>query len=138
MRAVVAALAAVVGLAGVAGCGSDDSGDGSSKSAASDVATAVVSTDQVKAAIADGAVVIDVRTPEEFAAGHLDGARNIDSAAADFDAQFDALNPDATFVIYCASGNRAGQVIARLADAGFTNLINGGGYTDLAAALGQS
>lgn len=124
----------LIGLLALAGCGADETDPGAAATAAS---TTVAEPDALVAAIEDGAVVIDVRTPEEYAAGHLDGALNIDSAAEDFDEQVADLDPEASYVIYCASGNRAGQVIERLAEQGFTDMVNGGGYEELAAALQQ-
>ncbi|MBJ7433621.1 MAG: rhodanese-like domain-containing protein [Microbacteriaceae bacterium] len=77
--------------------------------------------------------VIDVRTPEEFATGHLDGAVNIDWQGATFFDEIAQFDPAGTYVIYCRSGNRAGQAIDALADMGYTNLTNAGGVNDAAA-----
>ncbi len=85
-------------------------------------------------AVANGAELIDVRTPEEFDAGHLRGAENIDLSAPDFDQRIGALDKAASYVIYCASGNRAGTAIQVMSDHGFGDLINGGGFEDLAAS----
>jgi rhodanese-related sulfurtransferase len=67
-----------------------------------------------------GVVVLDVRTPAEFAAGHLQGARNINVEAADFGAQIGALPKDATYAVYCRSGNRSATALSRMQDAGLT------------------
>jgi rhodanese-related sulfurtransferase len=81
--------------------------------------------------------VIDVRTPEEFATGHLDGAVNIDIQNAGFAGEIDALDHAANYVIYCRSGNRAGQAVTYMTDAGFTGkLTNAGGVSDAANATG--
>jgi rhodanese-related sulfurtransferase len=77
--------------------------------------------------------VIDVRTPEEFATGHLDGAVNIDWQGATFFEEIAKFDPAGTYVIYYRSGNRAGQAIDALADMGYTNLTNAGGVNDAAA-----
>jgi phage shock protein E len=83
-----------------------------------------------------GVVVIDVRTPEEFAAGHLQGAFNIDVSSSSFDAQIAALDKDTAYAIYCRSGNRSTIASGKMSDAGFTNLtnFNQGGFTELANA----
>lgn len=81
-------------------------------------------------------VIIDVRTPGEFAGGHLDGAINIDVQSPTFDAAISELNPDASYVVYCRSGNRSAQAIDRMAAAGFTNLVNGGSVASAASATG--
>jgi len=78
-----------------------------------------------------GALIIDARTAQEYAQGHLSGAINIP-----FDvivAQFDTLEirKDRKVVLYCRSGNRSGKALASLKQAGYSNLHNGGGFTGL-------
>ena len=87
-------------------------------------------------ALADDVVVIDVRTPAEFASGHLEGAVNIDVQSADFEAQITQLDPDGSYYVYCRSGNRSGQAIDRMAALGFTDLTNGGSVESASAATG--
>ncbi|MFP5253598.1 MAG: rhodanese-like domain-containing protein [Actinomycetes bacterium] len=84
--------------------------------------------------IDDGAVVVDVRTPEEFASGHLADARNIDVQADSFRAEVDELDRDATYVLYCRTGARAGAAGELMREMGFTDVVNAGGFEDLAAA----
>jgi len=81
-----------------------------------------------------GYVYLDVRTPEEFAAGHLQGATNIDVQAADFHERVGELDPEGSYVLYCRSGSRAGAAADMMADMGFTHLVNAGGFDSLAAA----
>lgn len=71
-------------------------------------------------------VVIDVRTPEEFASGHLEGAVNIDVQSASFDAAVSELPTDGEYVVYCRSGNRSAAAIDRMEDLGFTAMTNAG------------
>ena len=83
------------------------------------------------------AQIIDVRTPEEWASGHLDGAIRIGIADADFPTQLEGLDKSADYFIYCRSGNRAGQAIDFMKSAGFTgNLVNGGSVADASSSLG--
>lgn len=77
------------------------------------------------------AVVIDVRTPEEYGAGHLEGAQNIDIYAADFKDQIGSLDRDDKYVVYCRSGNRSGQAKEIMEQMGFTDVTNAGAYEDL-------
>ena len=84
--------------------------------------------------IEDGASVIDVRTPEEFASGHLADARNIDVQSDSFLTEVDGLDRDATYVLYCRSGARAGAAGEMMVEMGFTDVANAGGFEDLAAA----
>lgn len=67
-------------------------------------------------------VVLDVRTPEEFAAGHLPGAINVDFYASDFADQLDRLDKDVPYLLYCRSGNRSGQTMPILEDLGFSEV----------------
>lgn len=54
-------------------------------------------------------VILDIRTPEEFQAGHIAGATNINFRAPDFAKQIAALPKDKTYLLHCASGNRSTQ-----------------------------
>lgn len=77
--------------------------------------------------IESGALVIDVRSAEEFADGHLDGAININWD--DTDALIKAIGSDKQrpVVFYCRSGNRAGKAIAHLKLGGYNNIYNATG-----------
>ncbi len=68
--------------------------------------------------VAAGALLIDVRSPEEFADGHIDGARNIPLNV--LDAAIPSLPKDKTIVVYCHSGARSSVAATHLADAGYT------------------
>ena len=71
-----------------------------------------------------GVVTLDVRTPDEFAGGHLVNALNIDVEGATFDSELSKLDKDATYAVYCRSGRRSSVAIDRMKDAGFTNVVN--------------
>ncbi len=75
-------------------------------------------------AATDGVVVLDVRTPTEYADGHLAGALNIDVESPDFADQIAALDKTAPYAIYCRSGNRSAVAMSEMADAGFTDLAH--------------
>lgn len=79
------------------------------------------------------AAVIDVRTPAEFASGHLEGALNIDVQGKNFAAEIEALDKSANYVIYCRSGNRSGQAISQMQSLGFTGTLTNGGGVDAAS-----
>ena len=72
----------------------------------------------------DGSVILDVRTPNEFAAGHIKGAINIDVEANDFSSKIEQLDPQIEYAIYCHSGRRSAIAVNKMADAGFTKLLN--------------
>jgi rhodanese-related sulfurtransferase len=83
-----------------------------------------------------GTVVIDVRTPAEFASGHLEGAVNIDVQSPDFEALVSQLDPTGSYYVYCRSGNRSGQAIDRMTALGFADLTNGGSVESASSSTG--
>jgi rhodanese-related sulfurtransferase len=65
-----------------------------------------------------GALLLDVRTPQEFSREHIDGAVNI--PLSELDRNMSSLKKDQPIVVYCQSGNRSSQARGYLASAGFT------------------
>ena len=85
------------------------------------------------------AAVIDVRTPDEVAAGHLHGSLHIDIQGSEFESKMNELDKSANYVVYCRSGNRAGQAIEWMTANGFTGtLTNAGSLADAAVATGMA
>jgi phage shock protein E len=83
------------------------------------------------------AAVIDVRTPEETSLGYLEGAQLFDIQNPTFMDMLSTLDPAADYYIYCRSGNRAGQAIDVMKQAGFTGeLVNGGSLENAANQTG--
>ena len=109
-RAVAVALAAVLSVAGLSACSS-------SPDAVTDVSSAAVLAQP-------GITVIDVRTPTEYASGHLANAVNIDVSSDTFDNQVGKLAKDGTYFVYCHSGNRSAAATDRMAKLGFTKIYN--------------
>ena len=75
-------------------------------------------------------VILDVRTPEEFRQGYIEGAALLDYYAPDFRDRFAALDRDATIFMYCRSGNRSAQAAKKLIAMGYTNVYDFGGIID--------
>lgn len=130
----------------VAGCGkSDDTASQTeSEPIAPDTGTSrgirVISPRRAAAIQADppeGLFILDVRTPEEFDEGHLDGAVMIDFYHDDFAEQIADLDRDRPYLIYCRSGNRSGQTRSAMEELGFTDVadIDGGVLAWTAAQL---
>jgi rhodanese-related sulfurtransferase len=71
-----------------------------------------------------GLVVLDVRTPEEFAEGHIAGAKNIDFKGSDFEARLGELDRSKPYLVHCRSGARSGQSMASFEKLGFENIIH--------------
>lgn len=79
--------------------------------------------EQAQSLVAAGALLVDVRSPEEFQAGHIPGARNVPIDA--LGARMSELGPQSTpIVVYCHSGGRSAQAQRLLRDAGFSNVHN--------------
>lgn len=68
--------------------------------------------------------VIDVRTVEEFNAGHLEGALNIPVEIGDFAGTISELDPEGNYLVYCRTGRRSGLAIEQMTQLGFKNLSN--------------
>jgi len=114
-------LAAVLTLTA---CGSgDDSHDAAAGPVQADGQSVGVD-DFAALADTDGVVVLDVRTPEEFAEGHLEGAVNLDVSSAAFADGLADLDPAATYAVYCRSGNRSQTALAQILDAGIPAVVD--------------
>lgn len=126
MRKTLAALA-IAGSLFLVGCSSDTASSGVQTVDTQTFATEITQP---------GVTIIDVRTPEEFAAGHVDGAVNINLESGTFEADIAQLDPNAAYAVYCRSGNRSGQATTIMGDAGFTDVTNLGnaGFAELASA----
>lgn len=69
-------------------------------------------------------VLIDVRTPQEFAQGHIEGALNIDFYGDNFENDIHAINQSKTILVYCKSGNRSGKAANILAKNNFKSVYD--------------
>jgi len=85
---------------------------------------------EIKDAIKNGAVVIDVRTSEEFESGNLAGSINIPHDLIATGINKRAIPKDKTIVVYCKAGGRAGMAKEVLAQMGY-KVFNAGGYSDV-------
>lgn len=84
-----------------------------------------VNVEQAKKLIANkNVMVLDIRTPEEFAAGHIAGATNINFRAADFEKAIAALDKNQTYVLHCASGGRSTQSLPTFSKLGFKSVCH--------------
>lgn len=80
-------------------------------------------------------VVIDVRTPREFAGGHIAGATNIDFNGNGFSAALGRLDRDRTYLVHCAAGGRSTKSLAVFKKQGFRSVVHlDGGFTAWEAA----
>ena len=69
-------------------------------------------------------VVLDVRTPEEFAAGHIEGATNINLMSGDFATEIAKLDKSEAYLLHCKSGSRSAKALAEMEAQGFENIAH--------------
>ena len=120
MKKLIAVIGSILLLAGC-----------SSTSSATDLSVTEFSSKVAEA----GVITLDVRTPGEYAEGHLEGAQLIDFQSGNFENEISSLDKNATYAVYCRSGNRSGQAVKVMHDAGFHNVYNlDGGVIDWANA----
>lgn len=130
----VAALILVVAFVAFGGQGGDDGGtvvaDASDESAI--ILENITPSDYVAEFDTTEHFLLDVRTPQEFDGGHIDGAANI--SVETLASRLAEVPRDQPIVVYCRSGNRSTTASRILADAGFTEVYNLGGVIDWTAA----
>lgn len=96
---------------------------------------ATVDVDEFAKVIADTAVVrLDVRTPQEYAEGHIEGAINIDVLSDGFAAEASKLPADRTIALYCRSGNRSKTAAKILSSKGYEVVELGSGFNGWVSA----
>jgi len=84
-----------------------------------------------------GTIVLDVRTPAQYASGHLPAAQNINIEGTDFATRITALDKDATYAVYSHSGNRSGAALEQMTAAGFTHVYDLAGGTGAWQSMGR-
>ena len=77
-----------------------------------------------------GYIILDVRTPEEFAERHIPGAINIPNETISTEEIPELPNKDQLILVYCRSGNRSKQASEKLVALGYTNIVEFGGIND--------
>ena len=78
----------------------------------------------------DNFILLDVRTPEEFADGHIPGAINIPNESIGENDIAELSDKEQRIYVYCRSGNRSKQASAKLVNLGYTNVVEIGGIID--------
>lgn len=126
-------LAPVAALALLAGCGEKPAAKAEAKEAPQrlgelpslHLADNMSPSDASELMMLDGqAVLLDVRTPEEYAAGHIEGATNIDFQDEDFAGKIAKLPRDRDYILYCRSGRRSASAQDKMEELGFTRVAN--------------
>jgi rhodanese-related sulfurtransferase len=85
-----------------------------------------VSPDEAEKALKEqkNVVVLDVRTPEEFKAGHIAGAKNIDFQAPDFAKQIGGLDKSKTYLVHCGGGGRSTRSLDVFKEQKFSSILH--------------
>ena len=86
---------------------------------------------------ADKGQLIDVRTPKEFNAGHIEGATNIHLYDKDFNQRIEKLDKDKTVYVYCKAGGRSVEAVESLKLNGFKHIVELDGGTDAWTEAGK-
>lgn len=84
----------------------------------------VLEKPQYQTLVERGYQVIDVRTPEEFEAGHIEGALNINVKAAEFVDEIQKLSKTDTLLVYCRSGRRSAYAAQVMVSFGFRKIYD--------------
>lgn len=132
-RTLTAVALSVAGMLALAACTSSSDTSSTATPAADADGTLPPGEASARAAREQGRAVIDVRTPEEFAAGHVAGAINLNLQDRDFAERVASLDPDVGYVVYCRSGNRSATAATQMRAAGL-DVLDGGGLQAMAAA----
>ena len=77
-----------------------------------------------------GYVILDVRRPDEFAAGHIPNAINIANESIGTDEILELPDKDQLIMVYCRSGRRSKEASEKLVKLGYTNIVEFGGILD--------
>jgi phage shock protein E len=121
-RTAAAALAATA-LIALAGCSSSPTGTAEAVPIKAATAPQRMEAQAFAQVVATpGVQIIDVRTPEEFAEGYIEGAVNYNLQGPDFATQVAGLDPAGTYAVYCRSGNRSQAAVDAMRQAGLTSV----------------
>ena len=82
----------------------------------------------LKGMLADGALLLDVRTRGEYASGHANGSKNI--PLDELGGSLKKLDKEQNIIVVCASGMRSGRAVSMMKQNGFSNCFNGGSWSN--------
>lgn len=130
---------ALLSISTLVACGGDstsDVKDRDTQPVVTDVADNAATADSVENGVAEEVVLIDVRTTEEFAEGHLAGALNLNVEDGTLEEALAGLDPNETYQVYCRSGRRSAIAYDLMVANGFANVTDLGSVDEAAAATG--
>ena len=118
-------LMVVVALSTLVGCSSGSQSDTSDSYTKISAEEAKIMMDQE-----NDLIILDVRTPEEYEAGHIPGAVNISSTEITETVEGVITDKSDTILVYCRSGSRSAGAASELSELGYTNVYDFGGIMD--------
>ncbi len=121
-------LIAAVALAACESKPSEPAEPGAAVEVSAPAVFSVVRGEQAKDLVAKGAKLLDVRTPGEFASGHIDGAVNI--PVQELQTRLGELDKVQPVVVYCASGKRSSAAMSMMKEGGFAQVYDLGGKSN--------
>ena len=107
----------------LAGCTASDEQENSYRQISMDEAVTMMEEES-------GYIILDVRTPEEFRERHIPNAINIPNETIGSEDIQELPDKDQLILVYCRSGNRSKQASGKLAELGYTNIVEIGGIND--------
>lgn len=87
------------------------------------VSDELLTPEEFKEKISAASVLVDVRTPGEYAQGYIPGAVNIDFRSPDFEQRLDSLDKSRTYLLYCAAGSRSSKAADLMKSKGFGSVL---------------
>ena len=120
-----------VAIVGLVGCSKEDSATGTSDASSETADASMTEIQNVSGADASvyletfpGMVILDIRTPEEYAAGHIANAKNIDFRSPGFQDAIANLDKEQAYLVHCQSGGRSGQSLEMFERLGFKSIFH--------------
>jgi rhodanese-related sulfurtransferase len=139
-RNIVSTLAVILAIGGISGCSSNKSGDVKEpqtvkveeKAVGTKKSFANITSEEAKKRLdsEEGIVLLDVRTKEEYDAGHLKDSVLIPVDVLENEAENSLKDKSAAIFVYCRSGKRSATAANILVELGYTNVYNLGGIRD--------
>ncbi|BAZ97789.1 sulfurtransferase [Dehalococcoides mccartyi] len=123
-RNLIAVLALLLTFCGVfTGCDTGSAVDDANLPAVQNISVAEAKALIDRNAVSVDFIILDVRTPSEYAQGHIPGALNLDYYAS-FEASLSAFDKTKTYLVYCRTGNRSASAARLMLDNGFAAIYN--------------
>ncbi|AAW39374.1 MAG: rhodanese-like domain-containing protein [Dehalococcoides mccartyi] len=123
-RNLIAVLALLLTFCGVlTGCDTGSAVDDANLPAVQNISVAEAKALIDRNAVSADFIILDVRTPSEYAQGHIPGAVNLDYYAS-FEASLSAFDKTKTYLVYCRTGNRSASAARLMLDNGFAAIYN--------------